>query len=51
MSLHARGVAHVRARPGVHLAAQHTQVGFRPDLGVCLATLLARAFPAHASLS
>ena len=28
------GVAHVRARPGVHLAAQHIQVGFRPDLGV-----------------
>ena len=28
------GVAHVRARPGVHLAAQHIQVGSRPDLGV-----------------
>jgi hypothetical protein len=28
------GVAHVRARPGVHLAAQHIQVGFRPDPGV-----------------
>jgi len=28
------GVAHVRARPGVHLAAQHIQVGFRPDLGM-----------------
>jgi hypothetical protein len=43
------GVAHVRALPGVHLAAQHIQVGFRPDLGV--RWLLCSRAPSGANLA